>query len=263
VLRSPGSIALAAAVAAATFGSLSAASADDPPPSLTAFAERDAAAGRSYLAPTALTAGGGHATLHLRLPLFPALAGSLAVALHDRLEVFVGGAAAVIPFEESNNPHRVVAGGAKLQLVRSPKLAVAIEGSAYRRPGYHEVDPFDPVEWDVPRLVVGEVGAVATACLDTSCAIVGSAHAHYIAEVWGGDEHGLWGGASFIGGRGKHRAVADLTIANPIDQEGTALLGYVGYRYASDLASCDVGALLFGADGDFLPWPTFGLSARW
>jgi hypothetical protein len=231
---------------------------DDPIDARTA---EDAAIGRSYFAPTALTAPHGSATLHVRMPLFPALAGSLGVSIYDRLEVFVGAGAAIDLFDdESNNPHTLIAGGAKLQVLRDSRGAVAIEASAYRRPGYHEVDPFDPIEWDVPRLVTGEMGIVGTLCIDHACKAMASGHAHYIKEIWGGDQRVVWGGASLVAGGGRSRFVLDATVPSVDDERG--FLGYAGYRYATRTFSFDVGAVLVAAEDDAFPWPTFAVSGR-
>ena len=254
----------ASAVVALTIASLvsmfaGSAQAEDLRTDLSSRSERDPAAGRSYLGPTALTAPAGQATVTLRMPFYPAIAGSLAVGLTDRVEVFVGGGAAIIIFDESNYPARFVSGGAKLQVLRSRRAALALTASAYRRPAYFHSDPFDD-GWNEPRLVVGEIGVVGSACLDDRCGVVASAHAHVIPEIWGGNEKTVWGGGSIVAGRGFSRLVADATVMSSDDDHG--FVGYVGYRATGEQVAFDVGALIFGDVNDIVPWPTVGLSAR-
>jgi hypothetical protein len=226
---------------------------------LASRVDGDAAAGRSYFAPTALTAPEHSGGVTVRLPLYPAIAASFGYGLSDRIELFVGGGAIAIIEDESNHPGRLIGGGVKAQVVRAPRVAVALSASVYHRPAYYMTDPFDD-GMDVERLIAGELGVVATACLDQRCAVVASAHAHVMPELAGGDTTRLWGGGSVVAGRGRSRLVVDATIGNEGDD--TAFLGYAGYRRATRGLSFDLGALLVAESGDVLPWPTVGLSAR-
>lgn len=224
-------------------------------------AQTDAAAGRSYFGPTALVAPSGSITATVRVPLFPAFEGSLSASIADRLEVVVGAAAAINPYDESGYPAQVLTGGAKLQVLRAERAAIALTGSVYRRPGYTHYN-FDE-SWEEKRLVVGEVGGVASLCITQRCTTIASAHVHYIPEIWGGTQTHGWGGVSLVGGEGRHRVVLDATIANTDEEDGhSALLNYVGYRHAKARLSFDAGALVIVSDGEALPWPTFGMSAR-
>lgn len=228
---------------------------------ISSRAADDAAVGRSYFAPTALNAPEGSVTLNLRAPLYPAISASINATLTDRIEVFVGAGAAIVLDDEGNNPNRLVGGGVKLQVLRTASTAVALTGSAYRREAYFHTDPFEE-GWDEPALVIGEVGAVGTTCLDARCNTIVTAHAHYLPELRKGGVDRVWGGGSIVAGRGRSRIVADATLGREADDTG--LLGYLGYRAARETWSFDAGLLVVAdGSGDVLPWPTFGVSARW
>jgi hypothetical protein len=254
-----------AVAALLTFASLaSEAAADEAAPAagIDARAEGDAAAGRSYFAPTALTAPGGSGVLSIKAPLYPAISGTLAMGVTDRVEVSVGGGAFAEVFSEGADTKRAIMGGAKLQIVKGQRGAIALTASVHRRAGYHEFDPFGS-GMDVPARISGEVGAVGTQCTDETCATIVSMHAHYMPDLSGGDTQRGWGGFSLVSGRGGSRFVLDASaFAESGDRGERGFLAYVGYRAARRGVAFDAGALVIAIDDEVMPWPTFGLSTR-
>lgn len=259
--RSPSSSTLPLALTFASLVSILAtpAAADDARTDLSSRADDDAAAGRSYFAPTALTSPAGTATLSLRAPLYPAITGTFTYAVTDRVEVYVGGGAVVVIDDESNNPNRAVGGGIKLQVLRLPRAAIALSAGALRRPAFFHTDPFDD-GWNEGALVRGALGATATGCVDERCEVIVSAHAHAVPRPSDPDGTLVWGGGSLVAGRGNSRLVVDGTVATDGDER--IVLGYVGYRAARRNVSFDAGALILIDEYSTFPWPTLGLSAR-
>lgn len=251
------SAALALTIATLVSVPATSARADDLRTDLGSRVDGDAAAGRSYFAPTALTGAEGSGAVSVRAPLYPAIAGSLSYAVTDNFEAFVGGGAAIVIEDESSNPNRLLGGGFKVQALRTPRAALALSASVYRRPAYFHTDPFDD-GWHVDALVLGAFGGVATACLDDRCAVIASAHAHVLPEIAGGDQTRLWGGGSLVAGRGKSRLVLDATAGT--DDGELGFLGYAGYRAARRSVSFDAGVLVAASVSEVIPWPTLGLS---
>ncbi len=235
----------------------------EPAAEVTDLATRnqdDAAAGRTYLGPTALTLPEGAAALTLRIPFLPAVEGTLGGGVTDRLEVSVGGAAAVVLESESTNPNRVASAGAKFQLARARRFALALTASIHRREAFRDLDSFAGPPRDVPTRVAAGVGLALSACLDHACAVMLGAHVHPLVDLTGGDQTSPYGGASLAIGRGRHRAVVDATVI-PDDDDASGL-GYVGYRAAGTKISFDLGLVIAKDAGGIFPWPTTGMSAR-
>jgi hypothetical protein len=222
----------------------------------------DAAAGRSYWGPTALTTPAGETGLSLRTPLYPAALVNGIAGITDWLEV-TGGAGAVVLIEnESNEPPEFFDAGVKVQLLRARQVAIAATATAFLRPAYERTDPFEDGTTHEPAAILGEVGAVATVCVDASCGAIVSVHGHYVGDLHGGDERKVWAGASLVAGRGRSRLVLDATMNKELDDGEDIKLGYVGYRNARKRFSVDAGLLIAGDRDNTFPWPTFGLSAR-
>jgi len=261
VSRSPSSLRQPLALTIASLVSVFATSAfaDEARTDLSSRVRDDAAAGRSYFAPTALTGDEGTATFSVRAPLYPAITGTFTYALTDRVEVYVGGGAVVVIDDESNDPNRAVGGGIKVQVLRLPRAAVALSAGVLRRPAFFHTDPFDD-GWHEDALVRGALGAAATGCVDERCEVIVSAHAHAVPRPSDPDGTLLWGGGSLVAGRGRSRLVVDATAA--IDGDDGVLLGYVGSRAAPPPVAFDAGALVVIDAHSSFPWPTLGLSAR-
>ncbi len=228
------------------------ADADDARTDLASSAEGDAAAGRTYAGPTPVTTPAGDASITLRVPLYPAIAGSFAFGVTDRLEVGAGGGAAILIFDESDHPGHLTAAFAKLQVVRARRAGLAVTLSAYRRPAYMKEDPFDAAVYE-PRRVIGEVGVVGSACSDPRCVTRWSGHVHYVADVAGGAGRGVLGGASLSVGR-RTRMLVDVLVGNPAGE--LVVGGFLGLRVARPRVSFDVGVMAP------FPLPTCALTAR-
>jgi hypothetical protein len=236
-------------------------------PEVTDLASRndgDAAAGRSYVAPTALTTPAGETAISVRWPVFPAIHGNGVFGVTDWLEVTGGAGAYLVPEDESYAPPEFFDAGVKVRLLRTRHVAIAATATAFMRRAYESSDPFDGGTMHRPAELLGEVGAVATVCIDASCGAIVSIHGHYLGDVQGGDDdRKVWGGASLVAGRGRSLLVLDATLYVERDSGDDFGIGYIGYRNARQRFSADAGFLIIRDDRHVtIPWPTLGLSAR-
>ncbi len=238
--------------------------ADVLPTNLLEQRDADAAAGRTYIAPTAVVGEAGKVTATARAAILPvALGGTLGatLAISDRLELGVGGAAWVVIEDEGSSPDRIGFAHAKLQILRSDRAAVALMASVYRRAGYLERDDFSPSYGTRhPVLVSGTAGVVATTCADPACGTIISGHLALGADVAGGERRTALGGVGLSAGRGGLRFIAEAS-ATYLD-EHVALFAYGGARWSRRHVSFDAGLAVLAADGGGIPLPTLALSFR-
>jgi len=213
----------------------------------------DAAAGRAYLGPTAITLPRGGVSVSLRAPLWPAVYGGVAVGVTDRVELGIGSARVMSPDQHDGGVDLGAAFG-KVRVWGDQRAAIAVAGSVYRvTDNDGEVDEV---------ATVAAAGVVATAC-NTRCDAVLSAHLHYVATVGGDDgvaPTGLFGGASVLAGKGRVRFLFEANIFRGGPDE--VFLGYGGVRLAGRSLSFDAGIGVAAEGDDTVPWPVFGLAGR-
>lgn len=223
------------------------------PVGLAAFVESDAAAGRAYLSPTAMTGPRGSGTLTIWAPVVPVVAAALVgYSPHDRVEISAGGVVAPDEGDEG-----VFAISAKVQVVRRRTGAVAVQ---LMHVGTSDSDD------DVTI-----VSAAGSKCLDASCRTVASLHVtalpmdryNYDSGV---DEAAIvfWGGGSLVSG-GRYKLVLDTLILDDGSYDGDKILfGYAGVRAARRRWALDVGfaAAFTGEETETLPIPLASLGAR-
>jgi len=225
-----------------------------PPPRapLAANRDSDAAAGRAYLTPTAITGPKGSGSVELIAPTLPGGILTAKYALTDRIEI--GAGAAFVLVEDGG------AGGvltAKVQVIRRPTGAVAVQMLHVSIPDEDDSVTF----WSL----------VGSKCLDASCRTLGTVHltlmpftsTGYSEYDYGSSEQALAviPGLSVVSG-GRTKVVFDAVMFGDDGDIGIGLYG--GVRFARSGWAADVG-LIAGSDGDdssVLPVPFVGLTAR-
>ncbi len=229
-----------------------------PPPAATglqALRDSDAAAGRAFLFPTAITGKKGSVRIEAWWPTMP-VAGltMLSYSVHDKVEI--GAGAFWIADELDGDQAIAPAFRIKVAPLRTARGGIALE---YQ----HMVIPD---ESDAIKVLT----VVGSHCLDGACRVLGSLHASAIPEKEAYDDNTgsygpalhTFGGASLVAG-GKTKLVLDLVTAEEDDDRIFA--GYAGVRFARGKWAFDAGLVAGGADGDAeaLPLPLVGGTARW
>lgn len=203
----------------------------------------DANAGRSWLMPTALMEPAGTWSFSD----FELVMVSLGYAVTDRASISV---TTLLPIVE-DMPVWLLA-NAKLQVVRSGNLRVAVQGAitylADRGSNANDA------------VTAGELGAAATLCIDKAC------RSHVTGFIGGGFAHQNQGSVPFlVGGAaafslGKHlKAIFEADsafIAGDINEQANGFLGWYGLRFTSEWIGVDLGfmkPICDGCSNDGLP----------
>lgn len=212
---------------------------------LTRRRDRDAAAGRSFFAETAITQPRGRATLDVRAPTAPVVAVGLRYGATDRIELQVG----AIGVGVDDDGAGVLSVGAKLQLWSNDRLALAVGGSAYA----------------VDDEVLYQLHATGTACFGDDCDGTITASLNAFA-MRGESEVPVLAGLGLTLGK-KNQLVAELHETR--ERGGDTLrIAYFGGRYASARYSLDGGLGLFSEEQSYdgevevLPMLFLGVAAR-
>jgi hypothetical protein len=186
---------------------------------------------------------------------------TLRISLHDRWELF--GRVAMIGLIDLFFD-KLVEGGARFQVQRAERHALAIEAGFGRDRGYDHHDTFSP-GW------FASVGAAGSQCLDAGpCRWVGSLHLAYRHRLGEPGHHddtpmfdqGLAAAASVVGGR-RWKFVGELILTA---WEGAHLASYGGLRYARRHLAIDagltltVGSLVLRTDVPVIPLPALTLT---
>jgi hypothetical protein len=189
--------------------------------------DHDAAAGRAYLAGTAITAPEGTWTIGLRQPTAPIGSLSLSYAIDDRVELGVG--LAYTTDVGSDNTPVAPSVSIKAQVARSRELALAVET------GYEHVPGGGGVTY---------VSAMGSACLsDRDCVLLASGHVTALLVPPDGDgrrETVILGGGSITAGSHSTRFLAELDVI-PVDANEHAATAIAGVRFTSPHAALDIG----------------------
>ncbi|MCB9572751.1 MAG: hypothetical protein H6709_11755 [Kofleriaceae bacterium] len=226
---------------------------------LAGFRDRDAASGRAWGSPTALTAPRGKVQLgYWGVPSEVGFA-TVGYGVTDRLQIAAGvGWDHSVSYDcfDCTYQQRTTAAtlSAKYQVARRAHTAVALQAS------WLTVDDTALSTWSL----------VATHCLDgDACKVVGSAHLSFLIEADAYDSygnvatavHGVVGGSLIAGNRLK--AVLDVGVVGA-DENDRFTLAYGGVRWAGRRLAGDLGFLTAIQDGDTetAPVPLLSVSGR-
>lgn len=229
---------------------------------LAGFRDRDAAAGRAYLSPTAVTAPRGKVTFGWMSPIAPvAGTASIGFGLTDRVQLSVGTTFTAEGLDGDCEDCFAADddGGAlfvaKVGILRGERTALAAQAA------FIEIDGERTTAWS----------AVLSHCVDgATCNTVISGHLTVVPEGDTYDDvgnpatalHGVLGGSLVTGG-GRLKAVVDAAVLGE-DEDDRLLLGYGGIRYAGRRLSADLGLVVGVEHGDAeaLPLPLIAISGR-
>jgi hypothetical protein len=238
-----------------------------PPPAaaadgLVGHRDRDAASGRGYLGPTALTAPRGKVTLNWYSPIAPVVgAATIGFGVTDRVQLSVG---TTFESEGGYDDCYDCYGGnddnggifvAKVQLLKRARTAIAAQVS------------FISIDDESAQAYT----AVVSQCVDGDrCNTVLSGHITMVPDGDAYDDngnqatalHGVLGGSLVTGG-GRLKFVLDGAMFGE-DEDEKLLVTYGGLRYAGRRFSADLGmvVLLDEGDAEGIPLPLIALGGR-
>lgn len=215
--------------------------------------ELDAASGRSYFTETALTPRAGKVTIAMRAPFLPVAEAQLRVALHDRLEVGIGGLTILEEDEEG-----VLSFHAKGQVWRNDRAAIAVGVQHHRLAAFFD----DHGEHGDDGESITMPTAVASTCLDgPRCTALVSVMVNAVVlpdedvvPIFLGFGWALGSTLQFVG---------EVNVSHDDDDGGeTYMFGYTGLRGAGRRFAFDFGVGFAGEDDDTGAFPFLAATTR-
>jgi hypothetical protein len=212
----------------------------------------DAAAGRAYVGPTALTEAAGELTFNLRQLFAPFGTMGFAYGATDRVEVAIG-----LSWTDDLRDYEMGLApslSSKVEVLRGDLGAVAVQVGVIRAPG----DPGVVSGGFAPYAnLIGSVCASSE-----ECAILLSGYVGAVRTPNGSFGHELipiYGGGSVVMGGETIKAVLELDAMSDQLGPGLAETGFVGVRFLWQHVSLDVGAVLLSTSSSPTMEKTLGV----